>query len=189
MSENFFKKLSQIGMKNLKNIDLKTFTTNLKNNRHALIHVVFVGMTLLVTTYVWQVYKKDSLELKKQIQEITERVNVVEEQKKIIKEYEQLRGNFPKAVSTDELINQLSDSAVKLNVQMTSLSPVQESSDEFIEISHFDMYVVSKDYQNIVDFTQRIENSPHAVRLKEWSGEMQSTIGAKIVMESLRLKK
>ncbi len=189
MSENFFKKLSQINVKDLKNINVQGLTANLKNNRHILINIAIVGLTLVVTLYLWQAYKKDSLEIKKQIQDIAEKVKVVEDQEKNVKEYQKLREDFPKAVSTDQLINQLSESAVKLNVQMTSLSPVQEFSDEYIEISHFDMSVVSTDYQNIVDFTQAIENSPNAVRLKEWSGQMQNTVGAKIVMEALRLKK
>lgn len=189
MSENFIKKLSQLDMKELKNIDLKTVVTNLKNNQHIVINILLVGITLWATIYLWQGYKKESLKLKKQIEEIGERVKVVEEKNQMVKEYEKLRSKFPEPVSTDQLINQLSESAVNLNVQMTSLSPVQESSDEYMEISHFDMYVVSKDYQNIFDFTQEIENSSHALRLKEWSGQMQTTVGAKIVMESLRLKK
>ena len=177
-----------MNIRDLRNLDFEDIKSRLDNRRDIWVNVVLIALTLVASIYLWHAYRRDSLELERHIKDLTEKAGVVEKQASAWKTYHVLEKKFPQSISNDQMISQLSELAVKHNVQMTSLSPIQESSDDYLEFSHLEMSVAAANYQNLVDFTQSIEELPYAIRLKEWSGQMPQSVEAKIVMESLRLK-
>ena len=198
---NIIKQLSSFDVKDLKNIDIKQARELLQSRPDIFINILLIGLTLFATI---QIYSWHANQLNKTNDEITlskEKLDVVAQQKKIRGEYDQFVNIFPPSIPTDQLINKLSELALKNKVQILSFSPAEAKGNNYFELTTVKFNISAEDYNDMLSFIQDIENSTYSIRVGKWSGksdydysqqndiEIKKPFDVTIEIESIKLKK
>lgn len=174
-------------IKTLRNIDIKQIlqylkTINVDQIREVIqtrpdiiIKVVLIGLTLFFSARIIGGYSGTARQLKNEITQMQDKLNAIEESKKIQKQYDDFIRNFPESILPDQLISKLSEFAAQRNVQILSFNPAKEpreQSDEFMELAGVEIHVASERYEDLVLFVKDIEDAPYTMRVDNWSGRL-----------------
>lgn len=209
-------------IKKLQNIDIKQVieyarSLNIEQIREAvqtrpdlIIKVVLIGLTLFSSMRILGSYSGTARKLGTEIKTMQEKLDAIEESKRIQKEYDDFTANFPESILPDQLISTLSDFAARHNVQILSFNPTTQpvqQKDAFMELASVEIHVASERYEDLVLFIKDIEDAPYTLRVDQLSGQMgtkttarqtrqgktarpqeQKLIEAKIEIGSVKLK-
>ena len=85
-----------MNIRDLRNLDFEDIKSRLDNHRDLWVNVVLIALTLVASIYLWHTYRQDSLDLERQIKNLTEKAGVVEKQASTWKIYHVLEKNFPR---------------------------------------------------------------------------------------------
>ena len=166
------KNFDKFELKDFKDIKISQVKEALKNNPAVFINISLIGITIFATIYTIQQGKNSAEKLKEEISQLKEKQTIVNAQKEIQKEHDDFLAKFPKALPVNQLIEKITDFAVRHSVQILSFLPNQESSYPGYKLSTFQIHVTSDNYRNIIFFIRDIEESSYALRLERWFGKI-----------------
>lgn len=208
------KKLQDIDIKQViqyvRGINIEQIREVLQTRPDLIIKAVLIGLTLFSSTRILGSYSGTARKLGTEIKTMQEKLDAIEESKRIQKEYDDFTADFPESILPDQLISTLSEFAARHNVQILSFNPTTEPTkkkDEFMEFASVEIHVASERYEDLVLFIKDIEDAPYTLRVDQLSGQMgtmttprqtrqgkaagpqeQKLIEAKIEIGSVKLK-
>ena len=168
---NFLKELNKIDMKDLKSVDVGQIKAVLFGRLEIVISLALIAATIAGIVVLSGNRKQETGQLNYRITQLKEKVTIVQEQKNIQKSYDDFFSTFPKAIETDQLIDNLSSLAASHHIQIQSFSPAEEISGEYWSTTSMSINVSSSNYKDIIQFVKDIENLPYAVQIQKWSGK------------------
>jgi Tfp pilus assembly protein PilO len=168
---NIIQKLNSITIEDLKKLDKEQVKEAVTSHPEIVINILLIAITLYATIFIYHSDKKRAKELKQEMIELKEKSKVVKRSHTLRDEYNAFINNFPQRINIDALSNQLSDLAVKNNVQILFFTPGGKTGNDFIETVNIKLRISAYDYANIIGFIKDIEESPFNVSIERWYGE------------------
>ena len=176
---NLLKDLSQIDIKDLKNINLNQLRDNIQKRPEVLINILLIVAALFVIIYMFTAQQNKLKRLKNAVALMKEKLEVV----KSLETAQQANGEFikafPQTIPSDRLVDKISDFAEAHNVQVVSFLPAKQKSNDILEYTTVTLTVSSSEYQDIVLFIKDIEESPYAWKVERWKGGLQQRTSGK----------
>ena len=132
--------------------------------------------------------------LKKDIKEIQKNVEAVTAFKKVQEKKQSFISSFPKALSSEQLIDSVFNFAAHHNVQILAFEPMPDKSDKFAKIIRVKINISSHNYENIVRFIYEMENTSDSIQVKNveriWNkNEKNKDINFSLIISSVKLEK
>jgi Tfp pilus assembly protein PilO len=198
-----FSKLSQIDIKDLKNINVAQIKEILQSRLDILLSVALIAGTILATTYIYTSQQNKAQRLNNDVRMMSETLDAVKINKEAQKKFDDFLAIVPKSIEYDDLVELLSEFAVDHNVRILSFSPAQEKTTDFVVITSVNVDVSSEEFKDIVLFLKGIEDAPYTLRVDKFSASMatpafqqrggpapeSNKIEAEITIASIKLKK
>ena len=167
---DLIKRLNRININDLKEMDWGLAKDWLQSQPGVLINIAMAVVTFFVVS---STYNRNASTMKALGEERTvlqEKSEALEKANSVEKQYKDFVESIPQTIEEDDLIETLSDFAIRRGVRILSFSPAKEESNKFVNVTSVEVNVASADYTNIVLFMHDIENSPYLVRIGNWSG-------------------
>jgi hypothetical protein len=142
-------------------------------------NVIFALMIVITSIISWKIYNhniRQSQVLAEDIPSLNKKLEVVKKQETIKKEISDLIKSAPAAMTSDEMIDFITETSGKMGLQIISLSPAKVTKDETAESTNIEFDISSDDYKAIVLFVKEIEKSDHALKVQRWEGRMEDNI-------------
>ncbi|MDZ4243399.1 MAG: hypothetical protein U1D99_11275, partial [Candidatus Omnitrophota bacterium] len=117
---DFIKKLQSIDVKDLKNLDYQKILQDVKKRPDIIISSAVVVMALLISINLVSSHFRESQSLRNDIATLERKLSVVEDYKKVRDEMDAFMAQIPAPMAEQDLINILTDIAVKRRVQIES---------------------------------------------------------------------
>jgi len=169
------KDLNNINLKDLQNVDWKDLQDRAQNKPEIIINIVLILVTLAVVGFSYQKGSKTVSSLEKEIKELKEKSEAVRKSTLTTGRYNAFMSKTQKFISGDQLIEKLSEFAIRRNVQILTFSPANEKNNNFITLTNIKINVASEDYTNIILFMRDIETSPFLIRVGSWEANLITT--------------
>ena len=167
---DILKQLNSINVEQLKNINLNQIKDILKQRPDIFINIFLVGVTLFASIRIYTWYQSESSTINSEISLTKEKLQAVEEQKKIRSDYDKFIEGFFEMINIDEMNNKLSEMALNNKVLVISSLPLDTRSNNYFVLTGVKLDVSADDYDNILGFIKDIEDSHYAIRINRWSG-------------------
>ncbi len=165
--------LTKLELKDLRKIDLAGLKNSLLSRPDIFINFLWIALTIFAIIFISHNYREDQSRLKDRIDKLEQKLTVLRKYQDIKKEYDAFLSQFPKMIPGDEVIDKISDFAVKRHIQILSFSPAEKQKSTFFEITNIVINIASSQYEDIVRFIHDIEEAALAMRIKRWSGRMR----------------
>ena len=164
------KDLNNIDIKDLRNIDWSQIKDRLQSRPNLLINISLVVVTLLVLFSTFNKYTEATKSSKTEIVGLQERLAALKKFEAAKKKHNDFLKKAPKAIAGDQLIQTLSELAIRRDVQILSFSPAKKKSNKLVSLTSVKVNIASKNYADIILFVHDIEKSSYPVRIENWSG-------------------
>ena len=164
------KDLNSIDIKDLKNIDLGEIRDRLQSQPDLLIIILLAVVTLAVLFSSFNGYTEATKSSEIETVELQKRLAAIEKLESVQKLHASFVKDAPKAIAGDQLIQTLSEFALRRDVEILSFSPVQKKSNKFVNLTSVQVNIRSEDYTSIILFVHDIEQSSYPIRIENWSG-------------------
>lgn len=200
--------LKNMDINTLKNLDLAQIKAKLLSRVDILINIFLIAITIFATIYIYNNRKQKHNGLLQALAQAQEKKDVVDVYRQKLEELDELTAELPESLNSDLLISKISEFALLNDVQIKSFSPAQETVGKLSTVSNVKINISAKEYKNLLAFTNQIEQSDYFLKIKSWSGRMDTgstrvsrrrgeyeqpiendTIEATIEIESLSLNK
>ncbi|MBU0469165.1 MAG: hypothetical protein KKD07_07215 [Candidatus Omnitrophica bacterium] len=165
------KDLSNIKIEDLKNIDVNDIKDFFQKRLDISIIILLIIVILFVIIGIRGSEKKDLLKTEAQVTEMKEKLEAAENYKLTQANYDRFINNFPKSINNDQLSDKISELAAQNDVLILTFSPQNTKISDIIEFSTVSISITSEKYENIIAFTNSIENSPYSLRIEKWLGK------------------
>jgi len=192
---DFIKKLKDVNIDDLKNIDFFAVKDKLFQRPDVLIIIGAILITLIGTFHLYNSSKTNVALLEEEAIALEKKLEAIEKLKKIEANYNKLIKDFPKSASEQEFMNILSKLAFDNNIEIKSFSPAKKQTFSLADITRVNLHLISNSYQDMVRFIESTENSPYSIRIEQWSGKMEGSdsssgiIASNIKINSIEIKK
>lgn len=168
--------LKNFDIQTLQNIDTNDIVDFLKTNISVMISVGVIFLTVFLVVVILNLNGIKSKNLKNEFSELQEKFTAVSEADIIKQEYESFIAQLPKSVEGNDLRNVISQLAVSKDIQIMEYAPLGKKEGELVDLSQVRITILSRTYNNIVDFTKAIESMPYAIRIEKWSGQTKEAV-------------
>lgn len=182
--QEIIKKLNSIDAKDLKEIDFEQIQMGFRRRPDILVSVIILLVTIVGTVSIYNRYKKTQNSITQESIVMGERLDAIKTKDAVQKQYDQLIESFPENISLEEFIQKLSATALGManrydqRCRITSISPAIEKEDDYVSLSSVTINVQAETFQELVLFTDTVENFPYKVRTERWSYNSSSGAGA-----------
>ena len=163
--------LKNIKIEDLKNIDVNDIKIFFKKRLDISIIILLIIVILFVIIGLRGNEKKDLQKTESEVTEMKEKLEAVEDYKIAQANYDRFISVFPKSINNDQLSDKISELAAQNNVLILTFSPQNTKISDIIEFSTVSISITSEKYENIIAFTDSIEQSPYALRIEKWLGK------------------
>jgi len=164
------KDLNNIDIKDLQNIDLGQIKDRLQGQPDLLIDILLVVVTLVVLSSTFNKYTEATKLSGIETVELQEQLVALEKFEAAKKQHHDFLKEAPKSIAGDQLVQTLSEFAIRRDVQILSFSPAQKKSNKLVSLTSVKVNIASENYANIVLFVNDIEKSSYPIRIENWSG-------------------
>ncbi|MBN1869617.1 MAG: type 4a pilus biogenesis protein PilO [Candidatus Omnitrophica bacterium] len=164
------KDLNKIDIKDLQNIDWSQIKNRVLTQPDLAINIVMSLITVIILFTTFDKYKATSKIFNDEITDLEKRLAAFEKFEDTEKQTKEFLDKIPKAIGSDQVIQTLSEFAVRRSIQILSFSPAQKKSNNFVSLTSVEVNVASENYANLVLFIRDIENSPYPIRIINWAG-------------------
>lgn len=162
--------LNKITLEDLKAIDWDIAKSNLVRRPDLLFNSAMILVTLIYGIFTYQSSAQKLSSLKGDLSNLEERYSTLQGLETVKEKHAAFIKGVPETISDNQLIEILSEIALKRNVQITSFSPSQEQANDYVRLTKVRVNIKSQNYADIIWFMHDIENLPYTVRIGEWSG-------------------
>lgn len=164
------KDLNKINIEDLKGLDWGQAKDRFLSQPDRIINILIVMVTIAVIFSAHKNYTRATKALKKTVIELQEKSAALDKFNAAQEQLNNFIKDAPKEISGDELIEKLSQFAIKRDIQILSFSPAQEKSNNFISLTSVEINITSDHYADVILFMHDIENSPYSLRITKWVG-------------------
>ncbi len=169
---DIIKKLQNLDLNDLKNIDLKTINyEKILNFFKAHLDKTIVAASVLATLFFsFQYFIKKHAEIttvSNQITQLEKKIAAIKEYDAVDKKTNDFLNLIPPPVSDEDFMNKLTDFADKRNIQIKSFAPTKRQAMKLYDASSLNLNVTTHDYKNLWLFIHDIETSPLNIRIDD----------------------
>ena len=178
---NIIEKLNKMELKNLQNIDYTKLLTKVKGRPDLLITIGAIVAAVFISSkiYIHNSGKMDST--KKEIKALEEKITAINNYKQKEEELKQFVSHIPEPINGNNLMNLLTDLAVKRQIQIESFSPSADRNTPLSDMSGLILNLSSDDYKNLWLFIHDIEQSAYPIHIHRLKAS--SNQGSKLSMQ------
>jgi len=166
------KKLNEIKIEDLKDVDWAALWENLKKQPDRIIVTVIVTITVVFLLFYFSKRPQKIQALSAEIQTLEEQIKAIEDYEARKEELDTFLNDIPETITADDLRKLLNDFAVKNEVYIDSFSPARRTEEDLYETISFEINVSADEYRNAVLFIRDLENAPFGIRIDSWDGTM-----------------
>ncbi len=167
---NIIEKLNNIDVNDLKNIDLNEVKTYLIQHLDVSASLIVALVSLFVAFKGYDAYERESKQLNAKLVTLQKSAAALKIDKQATKEFDEFLEAFPKILSINELSEKLTAFASENNVRIKSYTPGNTKEKNNIETNSLTIETTANNYDDMVAFIQKIENSDFAIRIANWIG-------------------
>lgn len=187
---DIIKKLSQIDINDLRNIDIHQIKDAILKRPDVLVNILLIVLSLSGIIFLYTSKTQALKTMKSQINEKRSKIDIVKTQKVLEKEFKEFTEQYPKPLSSDKMIDRISELALSNNLQITSISPAVGKSNAFLEHTTVRFEITASDFNNMMLFMKDIEQSAYLLRVEDWRGNMEERISQpKTAEETAKIEK
>ena len=167
--------LNSIKLSDVKNnIDLHKIREIVQKRPELLINFFLITITLVIVIFSFGNRKNDSNALKSKITALEEKSAAIKEQETSINELNDYIKNFPKGISSENLVNYLTELAAPRNIEINSVLPAKKVNKQLYDLTTLQLQITAKDYNELIHFIYEVESSPYALRI----GQITTALGS-----------
>jgi len=166
------KELSKLDIKDLNKIDYGKWGDQLKKNPEQLATAIIIIGAIVFSAHFYINKKMELRRVKIQINELLKKKVAMTEYNDAKKNHDDLLNNLPQGLSADALANALTTMAIHRGVRLESFSPDKKIDEPLYELTSINLFIISKEYDNIFLFIHDIESSQYNLRIEDF----QSTV-------------
>lgn len=167
---DLIKKLNNISVDDLKNIDFSRSKEWLQSQPGVMINSLLIIITIVIVFSAYSKNRESAKLLQKEYVQLKEKLEVLDGFNTTEKKYKSFTKNLPQTIDKDELITVLSEFAISRKVRILSFSPAREDSNNFVKVTSVELKIASEDYASILLFMHDIESSSYLIRIGKWFG-------------------
>ncbi len=167
---NIIKKLNSINAEDIKNYDWAQLKDRLLSQPESLIKIGIISFTVIAVALSFRMYTASKKSMKSTLTNLQNKTQAIDNLEATQKQYNNFINSIPKTIPVDQLIEILSATAIKWDVQILSFSPANEKNNGNINLTNVEINIISENYKNIVLFMHDIENSEYSIRIGRVSG-------------------
>ena len=168
------KKLNEIKVEDLKNVDYKALLENLKNQPDRIVLSVVIAATAIFLLFYFSKRPKKIQQLNIEIHTLEEKTKAIDSYEARKKEIKTFMDTIPKTITVDSLRKLLNDLAIKNNIYIDSFSQAQREDEDLYETISFQINISANEYRDVVRFVQDLESSPYGIRVDSWKGSLSA---------------
>jgi len=181
MKNNFIARLNNIkieDLKNLKDLDYKKILHDVLKKPDIVVIIVVVAITFFVSVFYFQKRNKEAKIYDREIPALEEKIKTIEEYNKVTDELQNIIDNIPEPITEGELIDFLTNVAMKYSAQIKSFSPAIEKEKNLHNLVEMTVSISVKDYRDLWVFINTIEKSAYPLRIESWAGQANLMTGS-----------
>ncbi len=163
------KELSQIDIKNLKNVDWKEVLDFFKARWDISAQFIAVIVSIFVCIWVYNVNKVKFSQLSTQVKAAQEKLAKVNELQEVESFKTKIFDSLPPEISEKRLINLTADLAKEYNVRIHSFSPGEPMKKEKHTIFPLTLNLSSQNYKSMWAFIEQLETLPEAITIQSFA--------------------
>lgn len=164
------KDLNNIDIKDLQNVDWSQAKDRLQSQPDLLINIILVVVTFAVLFSTFNKHTQTTKSSEIEILELQERLDAVEKFETAKTQHSNFLKEAPKSIAGDQLIQTLSEFAIKRNIQILSFLPAKKKNNKLVNLTSVKVNIASENYADIILFVHDIEKSSYPIRIEKWSG-------------------
>ena len=166
---NIIEQLKNIKVEDLKNINIAQIKEWVKFRPDIFVNVLMIGLTLFATIQIFSWHQSKLKKLNEEIALMNDRLESLDEEKTIKKNYEGFLKTFPPFLTREQLSSKFSDFAILNKIQILSFNPSDSKSNKYFTLDSYRLTLLTENYNSIVSFVKAIENSTASLRISRWS--------------------
>ena len=137
-----------------------------------LINSFVISVTILVTIFSFNIKKNQSQKLKTQIKNAQEKSEAIKKDQTTTEKLDTYFKQIPENLSPTQLIDLISDVAVKHNIKISTISPTRITTKELYDVTNVDFTVTANGFEDLAYFIYEIENIRKGLRVDKFSGSL-----------------
>jgi len=174
-------------MIDLKKIDIDQIIQILKEHRNTVLKLAVVIGALVIAGIMFNDYHIKEAALYVRISQMQKKLDAITSQKGAIKGLNDFKVSFPKGISEDQSITQITSYATAQNVSISTFSPTEDQDMGLYSITKVSFTGTAPDYRDMVLFLRDIEESPYLFRVDSWSGNGHGEINFTMAISAVHV--
>ena len=170
---DIIEKLNKINVKELQNIDYQKLLANIKTRPDIIIIAIAVAGTIFFCSKIYGDNQTKITTARTEIKNLEKKIEAIEKYKKRQDDLQGFVTQIPGPISEDNLINLITDFAVKHHVQIESFSPANKGTMPLYETAGLNLNLSVKDYKNLWLFIHDIEESAYPIHIGRWRASLE----------------
>lgn len=168
--------LLQIDVEHIKNIDWRQARDDIFRKNDTFLITVLLVLTPLGCFFIYSEKNKEAKALAQSMIVLEKKLTALQNLQAAKKELGEYVAQFPDPIPGDELIDEISRMADKHNIQILTISPLQQNRDENYDLTTVNLSVIAGNISDMRSFFETIENSPFPLRIDGWSVRIESPL-------------
>lgn len=168
--------LLQLDIEHIKNVDWKQVQRDIFQRKDTLIITILLVATPVSCFYIYTKKSKEASAMAQSMSVYEQKLTALEGLQAAKKELTEYVAQFPDPIPDDELIDEISRMADNHNIQILTISPLQQSQDADYTLTTVTLSIIAANISDMRSFFETIENSPYPLRIDGWSVRIDSPL-------------
>ena len=156
-------------LKDLKNLDINKVLQILSARKTKAMIAGFAAVTVIGGLMVFNGYRERVAGYQRQMQDLQDKMDVVRRHERSLKALKVFWAALPGELEDNKLIIQLTEYAVKNNVDIINYAPGQSKNEKLYDSSRVRLSVSAGSFKDLLAFMRMIERSPYSLRVESFS--------------------
>ena len=166
--------LSDLKQLDLKDLDLAQIKDNLLERKDLLINIGLVVGTVALCFFIFNNNRNVAATAQAKVVEMLGKTDVIVQHHKSLDKIKKFKEQFPAPLNENDIVDLVTNSAIKDKVQILTYSPAQETNSGIYSRLTMQYSFIAMDYANMIQFLYDIEHTPNALRVENWNGTVDS---------------
>ena len=166
--------LSDLKELDLKNLDLDQIKDNLLERKDLLINIGLVVVTIVLCFLIFNKNRSAAVAMQAKFLNMQGKTDVIAKYQQSLDKVKGFKEQFPAAMNENDIVELVTNSAVKNKVQILSYSPAQETNAGLYDRLTMQFIFTVTEYADMIQFIYDIEHMPNALRVESWNGKVES---------------
>ena len=166
--------LSELKDLDLKNLDLDQIKENLLQRKDLLINIGLVVVTVILCLFIFNKNRSAAATVHAKFVNMQGKTDVIAKHQQSLDKVKAFKEQFPAALNENDIVDLVTNSAVKNKVQILSYSPAQEASAGLYDRLTMQFIFTVTEYADMIRFIYDIERTPGALRVESWTGTVEN---------------